>query len=141
VFFVSASGFFTDSYALFATNVILPSLAYLYWPTVTDGMPELGINVATSAGSLVGQVLFGVLADMFGRRKLYGLELVIVIFSTLGMAQASTGIYDSMNVLIWMIFWRFLMGIGIGAEHPLSAVITAEYVYLQRISLCRFTGK
>lgn len=126
VFFVSASGFFTDSYALFATNVILPSLAFIYWPDVTDGKPELKINIATLAGSLLGQVLFGFLADKFGRRRLYGLELVIVIFSTLGMAQASTGTYNSMNVLNWIIFWRFVMGIGIGAEYPLSAVITAE---------------
>jgi MFS family permease len=42
-------------------------------------------------------VLFGVLADMFGRRKFYVLELVIVIFSTLGIAQGSTRIYDTGN--------------------------------------------
>lgn len=71
-------------------------------------------------------LIFGFLADKFGRRRLYGLELVLVIFSTLGMAQASTGINNSMNILPWIIFWRFLMGLGIGAEYPLSAVITAE---------------
>jgi hypothetical protein len=42
VFFVSPSGSFRDSYACFAINVILPSLAYLYWSMVTDSMPELG---------------------------------------------------------------------------------------------------
>lgn len=129
VFFVSASGFFTDSYALFATNVILPSLAFIYWPNQTDGTPERNINIATLAGSLLGQLLFGFLADKFGRRRLYGLELVIVIFSTLGMAQASSGFYNSMDILSWILFWRWLMGVGIGAEYPLSAVITAEYVY------------
>ena len=124
---VSATGFFTDSYALFATNVILPSLAYLYWPDTTSGKPELTINCITLFGSLCGQLLFGILADIYGRRRLYGLELVIVIFGTLGMAQASTGLNHSMDIMGWIIFWRFFMGLGIGAEYPLSAVISAEF--------------
>jgi PHS family inorganic phosphate transporter-like MFS transporter len=123
---VSAWGFFTDSYALFATNVILPSLAYIYWPHTTSNNPELVINCVTLAGSLCGQLLFGILADKFGRRRLYGLELVLVIFATLGMAQASTGVNGSMDIMGWIIFWRFSIGVGIGAEYPLSAIITAE---------------
>ncbi|GLI80015.1 hypothetical protein PoHVEF18_008363 [Penicillium ochrochloron] len=127
VFIVAASGFLTDSYSLFATNVILPLLAFLYWPDRADKLPELYINVATLAGSVVGQLLFGWLTDRLGRRKLYGLELVLVIFATLGMSQASNGMYNNMNILSWMIFYRFFLGMGIGAEYPLSAVITAEF--------------
>lgn len=127
VFIVAASGFLTDSYSLFATNVILPLLAFLYWPTRSDRLPELYINVATLAGSVVGQLLFGWLTDRLGRRKLYGLELVLVIFATLGMSQASNGMYNNMNILSWIIFYRFFLGMGIGAEYPLSAVITAEF--------------
>lgn len=127
VFIVAASGFLTDSYSLFATNVILPLLAFLYWPDRADKLPELYINVATLAGSVVGQLLFGWLTDRLGRRKLYGLELVLVIFATLGMSQASNGMYNNMNILSWMIFYRFVLGMGIGAEYPLSAVITAEF--------------
>ncbi|KAJ5175440.1 major facilitator superfamily domain-containing protein [Penicillium canariense] len=127
VFIVAASGFLTDSYALFATNVILPLLAFLYWPDRADRLPELYINVATLAGSVVGQLLFGWLTDRLGRRKLYGLELVLVIFATLGMSQASNGMYNNMNILSWIIFYRFFLGMGIGAEYPLSAVITAEF--------------
>jgi PHS family inorganic phosphate transporter-like MFS transporter len=127
VFIVAASGFLTDSYALFATNVILPILAFLYWPDQTNRQPELYINVATLAGSAFGQLLFGWLTDRLGRRKLYGLELVLVIFATLGMSQVSTGMYNNMNILSWIVFYRFFLGMGIGAEYPLSAVITAEF--------------
>lgn len=127
VFIVAASGFLTDSYALFATNVILPILAFLYWPNQTNRQPELYINVATLAGSAFGQSLFGWLTDRLGRRKLYGLELALVIFATLGMAQASTGMYNNMHILSWIVFYRFFLGMGIGAEYPLSAVITAEF--------------
>ena len=126
VWLVASSGFFTDSYNLFAANVILPSLGYIYWPTTTDERPELKINVSTLFGSLVGMLIFGFLADIYGRRKLYGLELIVVIFGTLGIVQASIGYDNSMNIMGWLIFWRFFMGMGIGAEYPLSAVITAE---------------
>ena len=75
---------------------------------------------------MVGQVSFGWLADRFGRTRLYGIELAIVIFSTIGVASVSTGNGHNMNILGWLSVWRFLMGVGIGAEYPLSAVITTE---------------
>ncbi|KAH8701555.1 major facilitator superfamily domain-containing protein, partial [Talaromyces proteolyticus] len=127
VWLVASSGFFTDSYNLFAVNVILPSLSYIYWPDETSDVPDLKINALTLSGSVVGMVVFGILADTYGRRKLYGIELMVVIFGTLGTVQASSGSNNSMSVLGWLMFWRFFMGIGIGAEYPLSAVITAEF--------------
>ncbi len=63
---VSASGFFTDSYNLFATNVILPSLAFVYWPLETDLWRQSLIQIMTLVGSLLGQLLFGFLADSEG---------------------------------------------------------------------------
>ncbi|ELR07480.1 hypothetical protein GMDG_08449 [Pseudogymnoascus destructans 20631-21] len=130
VWAVAASGFFTDSYNLFATNVILPCLAFVYWPDDNSGR-EGKINIITLVGSCLGQLIFGFLADRYGRRKLYGFELIVVIFGTLGVAQSSAGYNDSMSILSWMMFWRFFVGVGIGAEYPLSAVITAEFAARQ----------
>jgi len=63
VYAVAASGFLTDSWNLFATNAILPSLAFVYWPEETNGWREALINCMTLGGSLIGQLLFGYLAD------------------------------------------------------------------------------
>jgi PHS family inorganic phosphate transporter-like MFS transporter len=123
---VAASGFFTDSYNLFATNVILPSLAYVYWPNSVSSWRETLINCTTLAGSVVGQLAFGYLADRFGRTSLYGVELLIVIFSTIAISASSTGVEGSMSILAWLVACRFIMGIGIGAEYPLSASICVE---------------
>jgi PHS family inorganic phosphate transporter-like MFS transporter len=125
VWAVAASGFFTDSYNLFATNVILPSIAFVYWTEDTHAWRETVINAMTLVGSIVGQLLFGYLADRFGRTRLYGVELAIVVFSTIGVASCSSG-FNDMSVLGWICVWRFVMGVGIGAEYPLSAVITTE---------------
>ncbi|PHH59760.1 hypothetical protein CDD81_2598 [Ophiocordyceps australis] len=122
---VAASGFLTDSYNLFSTNVILASVIFVY---DANGSPStaLVVNLATLVGSVVGQLLFGFLADWFGRTRLYGIELLLVIISTIGVATTSNG-HNDMSFLALFIWWRFVMGIGIGAEYPLSAVITSEW--------------
>jgi MFS transporter, PHS family, inorganic phosphate transporter len=43
---------------------------------------------------------------------MYGLELLMVIFATLGVAMSATGAKGSMNIMAWLIFWRLVMGIG-----------------------------
>jgi len=80
---------------------------------------------------------------------MYGLELLIIVFSTL--AQALTGAGPAANIVGLMIFWRVIMvscirpgtlrsrlsafantdlsdeqGVGIGGDYPLSSVIAAE---------------
>jgi MFS family permease len=55
---------------------------------------------------MVGQVAFGFAADILGRRKMYGLELVIVIVGTMLFIMSSTGAMNSMSVGGWMITWR-----------------------------------
>jgi PHS family inorganic phosphate transporter-like MFS transporter len=130
VWAVAASGFFTGSYNLFATNVILPALGFVYWPDANNTNHESIINIATLTGTIIGQLLFGVLADRYGRQKFYGFELLIVLISTLGLAQSSFGFPDgngksSMSIFGWILFWRTIMGIGIGGEYPMSAIITS----------------
>ena len=46
------------------------------------------------ASSVLGQLLFGYLADRYGRTRLYGIELVLVIVSTIGVATTSNGYGD-----------------------------------------------
>ncbi|KAG6036211.1 hypothetical protein E4U19_003596 [Claviceps sp. Clav32 group G5] len=125
IWVVAASGFLTDSYNLFSTNVILASIAFVYY-SHGETWPSLLINVFTLLGSVIGQLLFGFLADYYGRTRLYGIELVLVIVSTIGVATSSRGV-GGLSFLGLFIWWRFVMGIGIGAEYPLSAVITSEW--------------
>jgi PHS family inorganic phosphate transporter-like MFS transporter len=128
IWLVAGSGFFTESYNLSATNVILPSLAYTYWNGDDFSDHESTINLVTLGGSIVGQLTFGLLADLLGRRKLYGFELIFVIFGTVGLAGCGTGFGNSMSIMGWLIYYRFFVGVGVGAEYPLAGVITSERV-------------
>lgn len=56
---------------------------------------------------------------------MYGLELMVIIFATLAHALSSES--PSMSIVGVIIFWRVLMGIGIGGDYPLSSIITSEF--------------
>ena len=106
----------------------LPMISYVYWRNDTSSYRLSCINIATLAGTLFGMGLFGFLADKYGRKKMYGVELVLLITATLGVVMSSQGENGSMDVYAWLIWWRICVGIGVGADYPLSAVITSEYV-------------
>ncbi|KAL4744078.1 major facilitator superfamily domain-containing protein [Aspergillus similis] len=127
VVLVAGVGFFLDGYTLFASNIALPMISYVYWHDDTSSFRLTCINIATLGGTLLGQVLFGYLADRNGRKKMYGVELALLIASTLGVAMSSEGAHGSMSVFAWLIWWRIIVGIGVGADYPLSAVITSEF--------------
>ncbi|KAI0425815.1 major facilitator superfamily domain-containing protein [Xylaria sp. FL1042] len=93
VWWVAASGFFTTSYSIFAVNVIGPALEYVYQDSdcpPSSPQTSLIINLTTLFGTIVGAVVFGVLADRRGRKAVYGLELAIVIFATIGKYTLSS---------------------------------------------------
>jgi len=123
---VAGVGFFTDSYDIFAVSMLTIMLGIVYFPG-KGSMPtssDNAIKLSTSAGTVVGQLLFGWLADVVGRKRMYGLELIIIIFATL--AQALTSGSPSCNIIGLIIFWRVIMGVGIGGDYPLSSIITSE---------------
>ena len=87
---------------------------------------------STLAGAFFGQLIFGLLGDLYGRRKMYGLELLILIVGSIGTAMASAGQNGSMNFLGWFVFWRIFMGIGIGADYPIVRPSEHSSALLQR---------
>lgn len=111
---VAGVGFFTDAYSIFAINMVIPILGIVYYGGTFPHSYETALSVITLGGSMIGQVAFGMGADIWGRRKMYGLELVITIGATLGVVMSSNGTEGSMSIIVWLLVWRFVLGIGIG---------------------------
>ncbi|KAJ3283741.1 hypothetical protein HDU79_008822 [Rhizoclosmatium sp. JEL0117] len=84
------------------------------------------MKASTNWGNLIGQIGFGVLGDKLGRKKMYGVELIIMIVCTLG-STLSASMVNGLSILEVFSMWRFFLGIGIGGDYPMSAVITAEF--------------
>src|ERR1019366_7221183 len=116
IMFISGMGFFTDAYDLFIIGVVV-ALLKPEW-TLSTGQVSL-LNSTTLAASAVGAVIFGRVADILGRKKIYGFEVLILAFGALASAL-------SPNYIVLLIS-RAVLGIGIGGDYPVSATIMSEY--------------
>ncbi len=72
----------------------------------------------TLMSSAVGGIIFGRLADRFGRTKALALAIFSYSIFTAAMATATT--------LQQLIFWRVLVGLGLGGEWAAGASLVAE---------------
>jgi len=56
---------------------------------------------------------------------MYGIELIIIIFATLALSLSGNG--PALDIVGVMIFWRVILGTGVGGDYPLSSIITSEF--------------
>ncbi|KAL7205524.1 hypothetical protein ACSBR2_018457 [Camellia fascicularis] len=112
----------------------------LYYPDFDDGDPNKSYQVPiaiTSAmvaialvGTVIGQLIFGYLGDRIGRRRVYGLVLMCMVLSSIGCGFSICT--SPTCVLVSLDFFRFLLGVGIGGDYPLSATIMSEKELVER---------
>lgn len=135
-------GFLLDSYDLFIVNLASPIWAYEFFTvgplaTTTQVPPPAipflvrgAVNAAANIGNIVGQVSFGFLGDAFGRKFVYGKELIIAIVAIIMIislpVNGTAGLTTGVEKMWWLFGFRVLLGIGIGGDYPMSAAIVAE---------------
>jgi PHS family inorganic phosphate transporter-like MFS transporter len=129
---IAGMGFFTDAYDLFCISLVTKLLGRIYYtkpgaekpgtlpPNIADA-----VNGVALCGTLAGQLFFGWLGDKMGRKRVYGITLILMVVCSIG-SGLSFG--DSSNgVIATLCFFRFWLGFGIGGDYPLSATIMSEY--------------
>ncbi|HXE07969.1 MAG TPA: MFS transporter [Acidobacteriaceae bacterium] len=116
VMFIAGMGFFTDAYDLFIIGVVMSLLRPLWH---TGKLEESLVESSALLASAFGALLFGRVADMLGRKRIYGLEVLMLAFGAIGCALSPN--------IWWLIGLRFVLGVGIGGDYPVSATIMSEY--------------
>src|SRR5438067_7893844 len=112
----SGMGFFTDAYDLFIIGVALAILKPL-WHLNSLEVSLLGSTSLIAAA--FGAFIFGRLADHVGRRAIYGHTLIVLAIGAVASALAPN--------ILWLLIFRFILGLGIGGDYPLSATLMSEY--------------
>jgi len=113
---VSGMGFFTDAYDLFVIGTVAAILT-TQWHLST--LQTSWVTGAAILGAFVGAMVFGRIADVFGRKTVYFTVAVIMVLGALASALAP-GFYV-------LVVARFVLGLGIGGDYPVSAVLMSEY--------------
>jgi MFS family permease len=113
---VSGVGFFTDAYDLFVISVVA-TIVVAQWHL--DTTQASWVNGSAILAAVAGALLFGRLADVLGRKRVYALVASFMIVGALASAVAP-GFW-------WLVGSRFVLGLGIGGDYPVSAVLMSEY--------------
>jgi PHS family inorganic phosphate transporter-like MFS transporter len=116
IMFISGMGFFTDAYDLFVIGIVV-SLLKTEWTLSTSQVSWL--NSATLLASAFGAIVFGRVADLLGRKRIYGYEVLILAIGALASAFSPN--------YTFLLVSRIILGIGIGGDYPVSATIMSEY--------------
>lgn len=85
---------------------------------LTDGEKSWVFSVGF-IGMAAGATLGGLLADKIGRRSVFALTLLIY-----GIATGASALATSLGVLL---VFRFIVGLGLGAELPVASTLVSEF--------------
>ncbi len=116
VVMMSGMGFFTDAYDLFNISVILIVLGSLWR---LSSVQESLLASASLWATIAGQLIFGRLLDVLGRKRIYGIEAAILSAGALASALSVS--------FAALLATRVVMGLGIGGDYPASSTIASEY--------------
>lgn len=116
IMLVSGMGFFTDAYDLFIIGVAMAMIKTELHPSAI----ETGLVTSTALlAAAVGAILLGRVADLLGRRRIYGVEVLVLAAGAIACGFAPN--------IAWLIAFRVILGLGIGGDYPVSATIMSEY--------------
>ncbi len=113
---ISGAGFFTDAYDLFVISTVAALVTKQWNLSTTETSWVTGSAILAA---FLGAVLFGRLADVLGRKRVYVVVALIMIAGALASAAAPS--------FVWLVVARFVLGLGIGGDYPVSAVLMSEY--------------
>eukprot|EP00258_Populus_trichocarpa_P004651 XP_002306845.2 inorganic phosphate transporter 1-4 [Populus trichocarpa] len=129
---IAGMGFFTDAYDLFCISLVTKLLGRIYYhvdgaekPGILPPNVSAAVNGVAFCGTLSGQLFFGWLGDKMGRKKVYGMTLMLMVICSIASGLSFSR--DAKAVMSTLCFFRFWLGFGIGGDYPLSATIMSEY--------------
>jgi len=110
-------GLFFDAFDLYMASGIMPALTAAGW---SDMRSNGHFASAGAVGALIGAFLAGWLGDRFGRKFTFQFNLALFGLMSIAAAFAPN--------IVWLIVFRFLMGIGLGAEIVVGYATISEFV-------------
>ena len=117
---VTGLGWLFDSMDTGLISFVLPMLSKEWGltPEQAGWIGSIGL-----IGMALGAVLAGTIADRVGRKRVFAATVILYSVST-GLCALAWS-YES------LLFFRFLVGFGLGGELPVAATLMSEYVPAQ----------
>ena len=124
---ISGVGFFTDAYDLFVISTVATLVAAQWHLSTTE---ESWVSGSTILAAFFGAIVFGRIADLLGRKRVYAIVAAVMILGAVASAFAPD--------FALLVVARFVLGLGVGGDYPVSAVLMSEYA--NRVDRGRLVG-
>ncbi|MCI0356250.1 MAG: MFS transporter, partial [Acidobacteria bacterium] len=108
-------GKFFEGLVVFMTGVALPLI------TLEFGLQAAGkgmVSAATLFGILIGATALGGLADRYGRKQMFIIEMALFVVFLIGVTVSPS--------FPWLIFFLFGIGVALGCDYPTAHVMISE---------------
>ncbi|SIR04020.1 MFS transporter, putative metabolite transport protein [Peribacillus simplex] len=116
MFFYTGGGAFIDGYII---GIIAVALAVLQ-PQFDMSLTVVGmIAMAMYVGMFFGGIIGGYLTDLIGRKTMFLLDLAVFVLASIPQFFV--------NDPVQLIILRFILGVAVGADNPISATYMAEF--------------
>src|ERR687897_608498 len=117
IWLLASAGKFFEGLVVFMTGVALPLIVKDFGLSpVEKGI----VSAAPLAGIMVGAIALGGLADTYGRRRMFVVEMVV-------FALFLTGLTWSPNYP-WLVVFLFGIGLALGCDYPTAHLVISESI-------------
>jgi len=117
IWLLASAGKFFEGLVVFMTGVALPLIVKDFGLSAA----EKGIvSAAPLAGIMVGAVALGGLADSYGRRRMFVVEMVVFALFLIALAWSPT--------FPWLIVVLFGLGLALGCDYPTAHMVISESI-------------
>ncbi|KIM32935.1 hypothetical protein M408DRAFT_20266 [Serendipita vermifera MAFF 305830] len=124
--FACGTALFSDGYANGVIGLVNTILKRLYPTELANSNYSQTLSSLAFAGTVVGMIVFGWISDKIGRKTgMMSATGIVALFSLLSAASYGAN-GDVYGLFAALSAWRFLLGIGVGAEYPCGSVAAAE---------------
>ena len=117
IWWLAAAGKFFEGLVVFMTGVALPLIAKEFGISPFEhGL----VSAATLFGILVGAIALGGLADVYGRRRMFIIEMFVFILFLCLLVVSPT--------FTWLVVCLFGVGVALGCDYPTAHLMISESI-------------
>jgi putative MFS transporter len=117
IWLLASAGKFFEGLVVFMTGVALPLIVKDFGLSPA----EKGIvSAAPLAGIMVGAIGLGGLADIYGRRRMFVVEMVVFALFLTGLSWSPT--------YLWLVVFLFGVGLALGCDYPTAHLVISESI-------------
>jgi putative MFS transporter len=117
IWLLASAGKFFEGLVVFMTGVALPLIVKDFGLSPAE---KGVVSAAPLAGIMVGAIALGGLADIYGRRRMFVVEMVVFALFLTGLTWSPT--------FLWLVVFLFGIGLALGCDYPTAHLVISESI-------------